>query len=273
MKRENRQIFSVLSACAALCVAVGAQAGSPAVPKPPKGLPRCEAPLLPAADLARPRGEQLEYEVELLGLSVGKANIVTWGRGQYGGQPVTEYRAWITPDPLVAVVLPVEGQVLALVPDSAATPIRSLTRYAFRGERVEESVDRAAEGRQVTSRRDKNGKAKTVTRSYAVPTLDYLSAFMLLRALPRGASGCTVIYGEQRAYTVWIDQEGTEVLPTSAGPKTFDRVRLRYGWAKSAEVETLRVWLTPGPERLPFVARGASKASPKVRLSGYRLPG
>jgi hypothetical protein len=248
-------------------------AAAPKAPKPPPGLLRCETPLAPSADLPRTRGEQLTYDLELLGLSLGQASVTTWDNGLAEGQAVTEYRAWITPDPLVSALLPLSAQAFALVPQTSTTPVRSRTRYSFRADRVAEDQVRDVSGRALTSTREKNGRSKTQTRAYAVPTLDYLSAFLLLRRLPPNAAGCTVIYGEQQAYTVWLNSEGVEWLDTADGKKPFERYLLRYGSAKSKKVETARVWMTTGSDRVPYRAEGRGAASPRLQLSSHRLPG
>jgi hypothetical protein len=230
-------------------------------------------PLAPSADVPRVRGEELTYEVEMLGLSLGQANITTWSNGSRDGQPVTEYRAWITPDPLVSAILPLNAQAFALVPQSSTTPVRSLTRWSFRSDRVEEDQVRDASGLALTSTREKNGKKRTQNRAYSVPTLDYLSAFLLLRRLPESSSGCTVVYGDQQAYTVWFEPEGMEWLETGSGKERFERYRVRYGTGKSKEVETARIWLSTGSTRIPFRAEGSGPASPRVQLKSFRLPG
>lgn len=241
----------------------------PEPPKTPRGLPRCEAPITPV-DRPTRRGEQLQYDVELLGLPLGKANIVTWSRGQYAGEAVTEYRAWIEPDSLISAIAALEAQAYALVPDSSHTPVRSLTRYTYRGTRVEESQDRADSGRSLTSTLDRNGKKKTKRRVFPEPAHDYLTTFLLLRRMPANTAGCAVVYGEQRAYTVWITPEGRERVDTGQGERELDRYSLRYGSDRGKKVRDATVWMTTGAEPIPVQARGAGRAAPTVRLSGYR---
>jgi hypothetical protein len=212
----------------------------------------------------------LEYEVKLLGLPLGTAHIATWGRGTYRGQAVTEYRAWIEPAVLVSALVSLEASAYALVPDRETSPLRSLVRYTFRGDRFEEQQLRSDNGLRLTATHAKNGKRKTIERSFSDPTLDYLTGFLLLRRLPEKSSGCTIVYADRRAYTVWIVFDGQETLSTNKGEHSFDRYQLKYGSDRAKEVHYASMWMTRGPDRIPFQARGASVTSPFVRLSGYR---
>jgi hypothetical protein len=242
----------------------------PVPPKTPKGFARCDNPVIPADELPRGLGEQLEYDVELLGLSLGTASIATWRRGRFGGKPVTEYRAWVEPDPLISAILALEARAYAIVQDGETTPIRSMTKWKFRGERVEENQIRAGNGTALTSTLQRNGKAKTASRRFPDPVHDFMSGFLLLRRWPERASGCTIVYGEHRAYTVWLEFGGTETLETPRGPRSFDRYEIRYVSDRSKTVKRVELWMTPGPDRIPFKAEADTDFSPVVRLKGYR---
>lgn len=238
-------------------------------PKTPTGLARCDNPITPVDRPAR-RGEQLQYDVEMLGLPLGKANIVTWQRGNYGGELATEYRAWIEPDSLVSALVALEAQAFAIVPDASYTPTRSLTRYTYRGTRVEETQAWSNGGRKLTSTLDRNGKKKTKRRVFPEPAHDYLTTFLLLRRMPANSSGCAVVYGEQRAYTVWIEARGEERIETVQGERDLHRYHLRYASDRSRKIREADVWMTRGPDPIPIQARGPGRAAPTVRLSGYR---
>lgn len=242
----------------------------PAPPKTPAGFARCDNPIMPAAELPHGLGEKIEYDVEMLGLSLGTASIATWRRGRFDGKPVTEYRAWVQPDPLISAILALEARAYAIVPDGDSTPIRSLTKWKFRGERVEENQIRASRGTALTSTLERNGKAKTASRRFPEPVHDFMSGFLLLRRWPERASGCTVVYGEHRAYTVWLTFDGSESLPTASGPRTFDRYLIRYVSDRSKTIKSVKLWMTPGPDRIPFKAESDSDFSPVIRLKGYR---
>ena len=270
MKKLTMTFGSVLAlALVTQTHTVTANTSLPQAPKTPKGLARCDNPITPANRPVR-KGEQLEYDVEMLGLPLGKANIVTWRRGEFEGEAVTEYRAWVEPDSLVSALAALEAQAFSIVPDSSHTPVRSLTRYTFRGTEVKETQARSNDGRNLTSTLNRNGKQKTKRRVFPEPAHDYLTSFLLLRRMPANTSGCTVIYGEQRAYTVWISAEGKDRIDTAQGERNLDRYHLRYASDRGKKVREADVWMTAGPDPIPVQARGPGRTAPTVRLSGYR---
>ncbi len=243
-----------------------------APPKTPKGLPACVAPLWPTQAPPRHEGERFDYAVQVIGLSLGQVHIETSKRGTYAGQPVTEYRGWVDPDAAVSALTTMDGRAFALVPDQGFTPVRSLLRYSFRGDRVEELQVHSKGGIQVLISQQKNGERDVEERQFATPVHDYLSGFLLLRSLPPGAQGCAVMLGNQKAYTLWIEPQGQEVMPTPNGTALLDRFVVHYGSDKNKSVRDMMVWLTPGPERIPVRAQGLNKYAPVVTLTAYRQP-
>ncbi len=245
-------------------------ATAPQPPKTPSGFARCDNPIIPSGELPRAKGETFQYDVELLGLSLGTAHIATWRRGRLQGKLVTEYRAWVEPDPVVSAILKLEARAFAVVPDGDVTTIRSLTRYEFRGSHVEDDQVRTNHGRSLTATLDRNGKKSREVREFPDPVHDFLSGFLFMRQLPEGVSGCTVVYSEQRAYTIWFDYEGRDTLETAKGERSFDRYTVRYVSDKSRTVRTVKLWLTYGQHRIPFRAEAQIAFSPVIRLTGYR---
>jgi hypothetical protein len=249
--------------------ALEVDARRPAPPKTPKGMARCEEPIVPVSRPSR-RGEELAYNVEFLGLSVGKAYFTTWERGVLDGEKVTEYRAWFEPDTLVSALADLNVRAYAVVADASQTPVKSLTRYAYRGTQVKESQSRSSGGRKLTSTLERNGKVKTRSRQFPDPAYDYLTTFLLLRRLPAQTSGCAVVYGEQITYTVWIEARGRERIDTVVGERDLERYHLRYASDSSPRIREAIVWVTPGANPVPIRARGPGRTAPTLRLTGYR---
>jgi hypothetical protein len=220
--------------------------------------------------LSRQEGERFDYAVEVIGLSLGQVHIETAQRGNYGGQVVTEYRGWIDADAAVSALTTLEAKAFALVPDQSFTPVRSLVRYNFRGDRVEELQVHSQGGVKVLTSQLKNGDREVAERLFPAPVHDYLSGFLLLRSLPPSAQGCAVMLGNQRAYTMWIEPQGQENVATPSGKRLLDRFVVHYGSDKTKSVRDIVVWLTPGPERIPVRAQGLNKYAPIVTLTGYR---
>lgn len=241
-----------------------------APPQTPAGLAVCASPIVLAAPAPRAIGERLEYSVEVVGLSLGLLHIETTRQGSYAGQKVTELRGWIDPDPTVTALVTIEGRASALVPDSGSTPVKSMVRYRFRGDVVAEDQTHRSGGLDVQTAYVKNGERVTAERQYPSPVYDFLSGFLMLRGLPRDARGCAVLVANDKAYTVWVEPQGTESLDTGHGAASFDKVLLRYGSDKAHTIREVLVWISTGPERIPYQAKGLNSYSPKVRLAGYK---
>src|SRR5690606_20134781 len=93
--------------------------------------------------------------------------------------------------------------------------------------------------------------------------------FYLLRALPiEVAKGCAIIYGNQRAYTVWISPDGAEKVKTPVGLREASRVQIVYASDKSKQPASATVWLGPAPERLPFkaVIKGPNTLEARIHM-------
>lgn len=238
-------------------------------PATPEGLPACSAPLLPDAGGVRWSAERFEYAVKVIGVPLGAVHIETTRRGRYEGQAVTEFRGWIDPDPAVSAMTTLEGKALALVPDQGFTPLKSMLRYRFRGDVVREEQTHANAGHDVVLEKDRNGERTRAHRQFPSPVHDFLSGFMLLRRLPKDAQGCAVLLGNDKAYTIWVEPQGAEVLDTAKGRMSFDRYLMKYGSDKTATVRDVVVWISSGPERVPYQAKGLTKYSPVIVLTGY----
>jgi hypothetical protein len=271
-----RNISRLLAVLVATLVSQSASAiqGTPAVvvqpPETPAGLPVCEQPFVLDAPSPYRLGERFEYSVEVVGLSLGLVHIETARQGMFEGQKVTEVRGWIDPDPAVSALVTLEGRASALLPETGSTPVKSMVRYRFHGDVVAESQIHRAGGLDVRTDFEKNGERVTAERQFPSPVHDFLSSFLMLRGLPKDARGCAVIVANDKAYTVWLEPQGSEALETGRGTASFDRYLLRYGSDRTHTVRDVLLWISSGPERIPYQAKGLNSYSPTVRLAGYR---
>lgn len=240
------------------------------VPKVPKGFPACDDPMAITTDLPRNLGETIRYLVEVDGVSIGQVDFRVERNGVVEGQPVTEYRSLFQLDSLVASVIPVKGQAATLVPNTRAAPIRAMNRYTLRDDRFEENLSFSSGAAAVASKRLKNGRAKQVKRSFAAPVRDFISGFYMMRTLPREAKGCTIIYANQRAYTIWVEHTGTDSVKTPVGVKQADRYAIRYANERSKKPLSGTMWISQDQARLPYRMLLDGKHSLDANVHLYR---
>jgi len=236
--------------------------------KPRLGIEPCENPLPDVERLPISIGETVRYVVDVDGLSVGVVDFRTIQRGQYEGQSVTEYRSQFKLDSLMGSLLPVDGRAASLVRDERGQPARAMNQYSVGERSYEETVVWNTTSGSLTSERRRGDKSKTVTRSFDSTARDFVSGFYTLRALPRESTGCTIIYGNQRAYTVHIRYAGEDKVMTPVGSKPADRYELRYAHERSKRVADATIWLSMGPDRLPYRAeiRARNKLDARIHL-------
>lgn len=221
-------------------------------PKVPEGFPSCEDPIDISGDLPRTLGETIRYVVDVDGVSIGRVDFRVEREGVVEGLPVTEYRSLFELDSLVASVIPVKGQAAALVPSRRASPIRAMNRYTLRDDRFEEDLSFTVGASSVNSKRLKNGKEKRVKRSFAEPVRDFISGFYMIRSLPREVNGCTIIYANQRAYTIWVEHAGEDSVQTPVGVKRADTYTIRYANERSKKALSGKIWISQDRARLPY---------------------
>ena len=243
-----------------------------APPLTPEGLPRCDKPLVPATDLPRLAGETVRYLVDVDGLSVGTIDFKVERRGALSGQAVTEYRSLFKLDSLVATVIPIEGRAASIVPDATFAPILAMSRYKLDKIDVSEDQTFTDGGKSVSSKRTRDGKLVAEKRLFPGAAADFVSGFYVLRSLPKDAQGCAIIYGSQRAYTVWIKPDGQEKVKTPVGMRNADRYVIDYASDKSKKPFAARVWLGDGPDRLPYRAEIDGQNRLEVRIHLYEKP-
>lgn len=238
----------------------------PRPPRTPKGLSPCSRALRPTSDLPRSAGEVIRYLVDIDGLSVGTVDFKIERQGTFEGRPVTEYRSLFELDALVATLVPVRGQAASLVPTRSFWPSRAMNRYTIDTNEYEETVTYDSEARALASKRSKNGRPNDANRLFDNPAPDFVSAFYMLRRLPEDLDGCTILYGNQRAYTIWMKHDGREKVKTPVGMREADRYQVRYGSERSRRPYEGTVWLGPEPDRIPYRAEVRGKHTLAARI-------
>jgi len=222
------------------------------VPRSPKGLPSCENVLNSGEDLFLPVGETLRYLVNVDGLSVGTVDFKVASRGIYSGVFADEYRSLFKLDSFVSTLVPLQGQAASVVSAMDKTPLRSMNRYKVDDHDFDEHISYSPSARELTSIRDRDGVKRTQVRSFDYAVLDMVGAFYQLRRLPRAMNGCIVVYGNQRAYTVWLRSEGEERIQTPVGYRLADRYSLRYGSEYLKLPKEGKLWISADAQRVPY---------------------
>jgi hypothetical protein len=238
-------------------------------PNTPDGVPKCTEPLDLDGDLPRRIGEAVRYVVDVNGLSVGTVDFKIERQGTYEGSPVTEYRSLFKLDSFVASFVPVEGRAAALVPSAAMTPLKAMSRYKVNENSFEEDIAYSRDGHHVASKRTKNGQAKDDKRAFPSPAMDFVSGFYMIRTLPAQMSGCAIVYGNQRAYTIWVKHKGVESVRTPVGSRNADVYEVLYGHDKSKEKLSGSVWLAQDASRLPYKMKVKGKQDVEARVHVY----
>ncbi|MEK7706166.1 MAG: DUF3108 domain-containing protein [Myxococcota bacterium] len=238
-------------------------------PPTPRGLPACHKSLASAADLPRIAGETVRYLVDVDGLSVGTIDFQITRNGAYQGRAVTEYRSLFKLDALVATLIPVDGRAAAIVALGASTPIVAMNHYTSGAHQFQEDVTYAEGASRLESAQKKDASSKTVTRRFLAPAYDFVSAFYMLRSLPADAAGCTVVYGNQRAYTIWLVPDGSEDVPTPIGLQPSDRYQVRYASERAKAPTQATLWLARDAQRLPYRARIEGSHALEARIHLY----
>ena len=237
-------------------------------PKTPAGLPRCFKGGVATRSMPNLQGETIRYVVDVDGLSLGTVDFKIERKGTFQGGPVIEYRSLFKLDSLVATFVPVEGRAATLVSEGEFWPRKAMNKYKLANDEIEESMTYLPQGRGVSSKRVKSGQRAEETRNFPTTVQDFVSGFYLLRRVAPTAESCAIIYGNQRAFTVWVKPEGQEQVKTPVGLKLADKYEIRYGSDKSAKALTGHVWLGVDGDRLPYKAEidGPHKVEARVYL-------
>ena len=243
------------------------------VPRAPKGLKACERSLAWTDDIFLPLGETVRYVVNTDGLSVGTIDFKVVSRGIFSGVFADEYRSLFKMDPFVSTLMAVQGQVASVVSVNNKFPLKSMNRYKLEKYQFDEEIDFTREGRGVNSNRKRDGKLTTRKRSFDEGVYDFVSAFYQLRRMPRDMDGCIVIYGNQRAYTLWFHHDGQEKIKTPIGYRLADRYLLRYGSELSKLPREGTVWIGADDLRLPYRGQFRGRHLVDARVHLYEAGG
>lgn len=240
----------------------------PGIPMTPQGLSRCEHPMAPTTRLLS-QGEQLVYDVNLLGVGIGRAHLST--RSLSDG--ATLYLAAIEPARFVAGVFRVEGAVSAQLPAGAMVGGLSELRYGFRDTSYVEEQRIDADGR-IQATRTKNGKAKRYERDFEGPVLDLLSSVALARELPERGTGCALLVNDGRAFTLWTRHVKRERVEVGDDEREVmaERYEVRYGSDRGKKIEKLNVWVSTATPRIVLRAESDAALAPKLVLREHRGP-
>ena len=240
----------------------------PGVPKTPDGLNRCNEGIVFSGALPSHLGETIRYTVEVDGLSVGLVDFKTEREGLFEGKPVTEYRSHFQIDSLVATLVPVEGRAAAIVPKGKSRPIHAMNRYQLKEKSYEEELSWEQEMSRLVSKRSREGKSRTVKRLFTSESRDFITAFYLLRAMEPKFSGCTLLFANQRAYTIDLKYTGEEKVQTPVGFKESYRYEVVYAHERSKKPVHATIWMSKSGDKLPYQAeiRGRSHLFAKIHL-------
>ena len=230
-----------------------AAAKSPA-PHTPADLPTCHHVFVPQGSLPRQVGEALRYQVSVADVVVGTIDFQIFGRSRHGTAHLTEYRSLFTLDALAAALLPVQGRAAARVSDSAYWPQQMMSRYSVNGVELDETVTLDGTGRVLHIKRQKGGAAQAQVRHNPTAVLDFISAFYALRRLPQKTASCTIIFGNERMYTVWLQPQGLEEVKTPIGMRPALRVEVRFASERAKKTMHGRLWLGTQDDLLPLRA-------------------
>lgn len=240
----------------------------PGVPKTPDGLAGCKEGIVFDGVLPRHLGETIRYTVEIDGLSVGLVDFKTEREGIFEGQPVTEYRSHFQIDSLVATLVPVEGRAAAIVPVGQSRAIHAMNKYRLKEKNYEEELSWQEDPPRLLSKRSRGAKTRTVQRLFTAESRDFITAFYMLRAMKPKFSGCTLIFANQRAYTIALTYAGEERVKTPVGLKDAYRYDIIYAHERSKTPIQASVWLSQSDDRLPYQAeiRGRSHLLARIHL-------
>ncbi len=237
-------------------------------PKTPDGLEGCKEGLSFEGDILRQVGETIRYTVEVDGLSVGLVDFKTEREGNFEGQAVTEYRSHFQIDSLVATLVPVEGRAAALVPVGSNRAIHAMNRYRLKDKNYEEELSWDHVRESLTSKRARNGKSHKVKRFFTAESRDFITAFYMLRGLQPKFSGCTLLFGNQRAYTVSIHYAGDDKVKTPVGLKQAYKYDVVYAHERSKKPIEATIWMSQSNDHLPYQAeiRGRNHLLARIHL-------
>lgn len=267
-----RFVTLLLAALSPTVRAASASDTTLAPPHTPRGLDRCNVPLQAPPSPDAGVGETLSYDVEIMGLAAGSIDLRVHRAKERDGLLLTEYRSDGRVARAINMVVPMEFRATSLVVTATQRPVQSMHRYRLAHRRAEEHDSFDADARRVSSKRSTPDGDAASEREFAAPVLDFLSGVYFLRRLAPDTSGCALLYGNQKAYTVWITAEGTEKLKTALGTRSARRYGIRYAADDARTVRRARLWIGTDEARLPLRAEMINSYQPRLELVQYVPP-
>ena len=264
-----RHARQMLRACALWAGAMPWAALAAQAPATPPSLPPCDHILAPHGSLPRQAGESLRYRVEVSGVDVGTVDFQIAKAGASQGNPAVEYRSVFALDALAAAVLPVQGRAAALVSNTAFWPQQSMSQFAMGTQNISETLHLAADGSQVHISLRKGTTNKASQRTFPTPVVDFVTGFYLLRRSARQAPSCAIVYGNERAYTVWLNPQGVATVKTPLGMRPAQRVDVRFASERAKKVTSARLYLGYDTARLPLLVQIDTPHPLVARLHRY----
>ncbi|MEE2961370.1 MAG: DUF3108 domain-containing protein [Myxococcota bacterium] len=222
------------------------------VPRTPDGLDQCTESMILTGELPGNVGETLRYRIELEGVSVGTIDFLVAQKGVFEGRSTVDYRSHFKIDSFVASLLPVEGRAAALVARGQDKPIQAMTQYRMQKDAYEERLVFALNTTSFDAIRRKNQQEKRVKAAFSLPVRDFVTAFYMLRRLPKEERTCVLIYGNLRTYTIQFRYTGQEEVQTPVGLRMADRYDVLYGTNRGKRLTNAVVWVGIGENRLPY---------------------
>ncbi len=229
------------------------------VPHTPEGLAPCTTQTPMAGSLFAQVGELIRYNVSVDGVEVGRIDFKVERQGAFAGVMATEYRSQFKVDRLLSALVAMEGRAAAVVPQGQSTPSRAMSHYTAAENTFEEKLSYMQQATGVRSVRKKNGKPVIAERTFSGPARDFVSAFYAVRAMPQNFTGCTIVYGNQRAYTMWFTPDGIEEVKTPVGMRAANRYRVRYAHERAKKVAHGVIWISRTKARLPYAVEWHGK--------------
>ncbi len=267
-------LFTVLFLATAMSlpIALAAPAGRAVAmpPHTPRGLSACAQPLTANGGYAPKASEVIDYDVEVMGMDIGTLELSVARQGTYKGEPVTEYQSIMKVNGSLAALMPLEGSAAALVSDDRNLPVQAMSRYRWTMMKSQEMQTYSTSGLEVRSRRIAGDERDEEKRTFHAPVFDMVSGFYFLRRLPRGSTGCAMIYNSQKAYTVWLEPKGEELVATPYGRRMADKILVRYASDEAKTVRRALIWVSQDERRVPYKAEVLNRYHPRVNLKSYR---
>ncbi len=235
----------------------------------PPGLPPCMHLFVPQGQLPSAVGESLRYTIQVGQVAVGTIDFKINQRGRHHDEPVLEYRSLFTLDALAAFLMPATGRAASLVAPTAFWPRMAMTHYTLNGQVIDETMTFEPAGMDFVAKTLAQGKTTLTPRSLPTATVDFVCGFYMLRRVPLQQSSCAVIYGNRRAYTVWMEPTEQEWVKTPGGSRLAQRLEVRFASERAKVITQGALWLGLDDDRLPIKAEVRGEHPIEARLHRF----